>query len=64
MNCSQMLRGAFSEKCAIHFIDYNYKRYNNLKPFLKKANSGSKSYESVGRRNENSFKFNKFFFRQ
>ena len=32
----------------------NYKRYNNLKPFFKK-NSGSKSYESVGKRNENSY---------
>ena len=56
MNCSQMFRGAFTEKCAIRFIDYkNYNRYNNLKPFFKNANSGSKSYDSVGRRNENSF---------
>ena len=59
MNCSQMLRGAFTEKCAIHFTDY--KGYNNLKPFLKKANSGSKSYESVGRSKENCFHFNKCF---
>ena len=50
MNCSQMLRGSITEKYAIHFIDYRLYYVTT-----KKANSGSKSYESVGRRNENSY---------
>ena len=32
-NCSQMIRGSFTEKYAIHFMDYKLKTLQQLKAF-------------------------------